>query len=170
MAGRGRLRVRKAGLKDLDALVAQRRGMWEDMGIKGDAKLSEADRVYKSWARKQLKNGTLKGWVAENRDGAVVAGGCLWLRPVQPSPGFSKGLLPYLMSMYTQPDYRGRGIASQIVKEAVRWTKNNGYTSMRLHASEMGRGVYRNLGFVRSWEMKWEPPKRSPNTPRAARV
>ncbi len=160
MASREQFKLRQATTRDLETLVQQRRGMWENMGVKDRKELARADNVYRRWAGKRLRDGTLRGWLMESRDGTTVGGGCLWLQAIQPRPGRSKEFQPYLLSMYTIPAYRGKGVASKIIREAVRWTKSNGYASLRLHASEMGRGVYRRLGFKRTWEMKRNIAKR----------
>ncbi len=154
MAGRERFKLRPATAKDLLTLVHHRRSMWENMGIKDRKQLARADKVYSSWASKRLKDRSLRGWVVENRDGTIVGSGCLWLQPRQPSPGNSQRFQPYLLSMYSIPEYRGRGLASKIVREAVKWTRQNKYASLRLHASKMGVGVYTRQGFTRTWEMR----------------
>jgi hypothetical protein len=50
-----------------------------------------------------------------------------------------------------------------IVGEAIGWCRMRGYTRVRLHASEMGRPVYRKFGFRRGWEMRLDldntPPR-----------
>ncbi len=143
-------RIRKATVKDLEVLVRQRRGMWSDMGVRDKRTL---DRVYRTWARKQLSAGNLTGWLVENRERRVVGGGCIWLQPVQPTPMYAGRAQPYLMSMYTDPGYRGKGVASLIVRACVEWSKKRGYPWMVLHASKTGRGLYRGLGFTRLWEM-----------------
>ena len=130
--------------------------MWEDMGVKDQSALDRADWAYGKWARKRLKDGTLLGWIAEGKGGVVAGGGCLWMQPVQPRPGYAIGIQPYLLSMYTEPGFRGKGVAFLIVEEAANWTRKRGYPSLRLHASGMGRGLYRKLGFQRAWEMKLE--------------
>ncbi len=58
------------------------------------------------------------------------------------------------MSMFTEPWFRGKGVASRIVKESVAWCKENGFSWVVLHASRMGRRLYPGLGFRRSWEME----------------
>ena len=130
--------------------------MWRDMGV-GDKKLLDrADVVYRQWTRQHLRSGDFRAWLAENSEGKILGGGALRLQPVQPRPGYERGVQPYLLSMYTERASRGQGVASRVVREAVNWTRKNGYPSLRLHASEMGRGVYSKLGFKRSWEMKME--------------
>ena len=65
-------------------------------------------------------------------------------------------MTPYVMSMYTVPKYRGLGVATKIVKNAMSWTSRLGYSRLTLHASDDGRRVYKKLGFERSWEMRLE--------------
>ena len=100
-----------------------------------------------------MKSGTLMGWLAEN-DGKVLGGGCVWLQPVQPRPGYKLMIQPYLLSMYTEPRSRGLGVASGVVEKALEWCRKNRFAQLRLHASEMGRKVYLKHGFERTWEMR----------------
>ena len=151
---RGRVRFRRATLLDLDVLVRQRRGMWVDMGERDRAKLAEESRVFRRWVRSRLKTGRVVGWLAETKRGDVVAGGIVWLRPAVSRPGVQHLVQPFLLSMYTEPKWRGGGLASRIVNEALKWAKKNGYAEIALHASSMGRGVYLRRGFSRTWEMK----------------
>jgi len=41
-----------------------------------------------------------------------------------------------------------------VVNEAIGWCRRNKYERLMLHASEMGRKVYSELGFKRTWEMR----------------
>lgn len=148
------LRVRKATLKDLEILVHQRRAMWIDLGVTGEARQDAADRTYRRWARTRLRNKQLVAWLVESRDHRIAGGGCVWLQPVQPSPRKPGMLQPYLLSMYTDPAFRRRGVASMVVQAAVNWCKSQGFPRLTLHASTMGRKVYEKIGFNRSWEMR----------------
>lgn len=145
--------VRKATLKDLPILVHQRRAMWRDMGVGTKSELDNADKTYARWARSKMKTGTLLGWIAES-EGNVLGGGCVWLRPVQPMPGYDRMIQPYLLSMYTERGSRGLGVASTIVEKAADWCRSQRFPQLRLHASKMGREVYAKHRFERSWEMR----------------
>ncbi len=147
-------RVRRAAARDTYILVLHRRRMWEDIGGRTPEQLDAADPVYRRWYLRETKAGRYVAFVAENPRGRVVASGCLWLQPGQPRPGDASCVDPYLLSMYTEPEYRGKGLATRIVREAIRWCRENGYGRMTLHASKMGRGVYRRLGYERTWEMR----------------
>jgi len=145
--------IRPVGPKEVEVLVRHRRAMWEDMGLRDKRALGRADTVYQKWARRQFYAETLKAWVVKDPSGRTVGSGCLWLQPVQPTPMFDGKAQPYLMSMYTEPGARGKGVASLIVRAAVDWSRRNSYPWAVLHASRMGRGLYRGLGFKRLWEM-----------------
>ena len=163
------LRVRRATVRDLDALVHQRREMWMDLGIKDSARLDKADRHYRRWTQTRMRNHQLVGWMVEDKAGRIAGGGCVWLHPIQPSPRWRSTLQPYLLSMYTEPKFRRRGVASMVVREAIEWSRKQGYGRLALHASEMGRGVYKKFGFTRGWEMRLNLENGS-QKPRRSRV
>lgn len=76
------------------------------------------------------------------------------LRDVQPFPGFKGGKVPYLMSIYTSPSQRGKGVATRLTRHAVAWSRAHGFGSTTLHTSRMGRLLYRSLGWNDSSEME----------------
>ena len=147
-------RVAEAAAKDIEVLVRQRHMMFEEMRHPSEAQHRAADSTYRRWARSRLRSGKLRGVLVIAPGGKVAAGGCVWLREVQPAPGRAARVMPYLMSMYTEPEFRRRGLASLIVKDSMNWARKNGYARMTLHASEAGRRVYSRLGWDRSWEMR----------------
>jgi len=153
------VKIRKATLRDLDLLVVHRRGMWRDMGYKNKKLLDAADTVYRAWAKPRLKTGELVGFLVE-ANSQIAGSGCVWLQPRLGVPGFKGGRQPYLLSMYTEHTFRGKGVATKIVEESIRWAKAKGFSRMTLHASDMGRGIYEKLGFAQTWEMKLDLPKR----------
>src|SRR5437667_11771479 len=151
---RSKLSVRSASVRDLDALVHQRRAMWKALGIRDIELHEKGDRVYRRWARARLRNHQLMAWVVKSDDGRTAGGGCVWLQQVQPRPHHASMVQPYLLSMYTEPDFRRRGVASMVVKEAIKGCRQKGYERLMLHASEMGRRVYSKLGCKRTSELR----------------
>jgi GNAT superfamily N-acetyltransferase len=159
-----KFRTARATLKDLDVLVEQRDKMFEEMGIGTSRERKIASDAYRSWARRRMQSGKLVCFITKTQgDGRAVAGGCVWLREIQPTPGHSRGPIPYLLSMYTEPRFRGKGLATTIIERAIRWSREGGHSRMTLHASRMGRRVYSKVGWERTWEMsadlKGAPPK-----------
>jgi GNAT superfamily N-acetyltransferase len=134
--------------------------MWSDIANRTEAEISEHDGRYRVWARPRLRSGELVGFVAQTTDGTPLASGLVWYRPDQPRPKLLTLVSPYILSMYTEPGWRGRGIATRIVKELLREIRKAGYPNAELHASRFGRRVYGRLGFDRTWEMRvWLDPK-----------
>ena len=146
-------RVRAATVRDLGLLVRHRRGMFEEMGEKNKRALDRHDRMYRSWARTRLRRAELAGFIAEV-NGVAAASGCVWLQARQPRPDSDGRGVPYLLSMFTERAYRGKGLATRIVKAAHAWCRKHRHHRISLHASEMGRGVYQKLGYERTWEMR----------------
>jgi GNAT superfamily N-acetyltransferase len=151
------VRVRPSTPDDLTVLVRHRRRMWEDIGKHAPREIERSDAPYRRWVRREMRAHRFFGFVAETDRGEVVASGAVWLHPVQPRPGPRARLdMPYILSMYTAPEHRGRGLASRLVRTMVRWAEARGYGRIFLHASVKGRPVYARLGFVDGNEMRHE--------------
>jgi GNAT superfamily N-acetyltransferase len=75
------------------------------------------------------------------------------------------------MSVYTDPDSRGKGIATMVIRHAMDWAKDHGYPSMSLHASKDGKKIYESLGWESGNEMdfefRWKSESRRPPRRRA---
>lgn len=149
-----RYRLRPARLKDLGVLLAHRRGMWEGMAVLKPGAPDATEERCRRWIRQRLKNGRVVGFVIEAAPRTIVASGCLWIQDIHPRPGFPGPRYPYLMSMYTEPAHRGRGLATRIVRAALRWSRGRGYHRITLHASDAGRPLYQRLGFYDGKEMR----------------
>lgn len=135
--------------------------MWEDIGGWTRAELDRADLPNRRWIRREIARRRFFGFLFETADRRVAGSGSIWLQPAQPRPGRLAGpVLPYIMSMYTEPAYRGRSVASHLVRAMVDWCERRGYRRVVLHASAMGRPLYERLGFVPSNEMRLDLPVR----------
>jgi GNAT superfamily N-acetyltransferase len=152
--------IRPATLDDIPALVRHRCGMFHDMGqLRDEARdaLAEASARYYAEA---MPSGEYVAWVVAPRDqpDLIVAGGGVQLRRILPRtdregnlqrPG-PQGLI---VNVYTEPQYRRRGLAELVMRTIIEWASQNGVASMVLHASEMGRSLYEKMGWVASNEM-----------------
>ena len=166
-AGDRRIRLRWATAGDLGTLVRHRRSMWTEIRDFSPAELDRHDLAYRRWARAGLVAGTFVAVLAETSDGVAVGSGAVWLMPMQPRPGpLGRPEMPYVLSMYTEPSHRGRGVATRIVRELLRWSRAQGYGRIFLHASAAGRSVYARLGFRAGSEMRRALRPRAPRVGR----
>ena len=139
-------------------LVKHRRWMFEDMALaKGarhaSAELDAMDAAYAQQLHTQLSDGRLQAWVIE-AEGRVVASGAILLADWLPRPGDLTGCLAYLHSVYTEPDYRRRGLARRIVQTLIEVCRAKGLRRVMLHASDAGRPMYESMGFAATNEMR----------------
>ncbi|MDA4114635.1 MAG: GNAT family N-acetyltransferase [Thaumarchaeota archaeon] len=148
-------RIRRASIRDLPALVHHRHAMLAEMAPATPRQLATMDRAYARFVRQEMKGRRMFCFLVETGEGEVAAGGAIWLRETPPRVNFRGGRIPYLMSLYTEPAYRGRGLATLIVKETMKWSRDRGYPWMLLHATAAGRGLYEKLGWEPTPEMRY---------------
>lgn len=163
-SGRARLTFRAATVADLDVLVDHRHRMWSEIRHHTEPQIDEHDPRYRTWARARFRSGELAGFVAERPDGTAVGSGLVWFRPEQPRPGIRGMVTPYVLSMFTEPAWRGKGVATRIMRELLALVRRRGHPDVVLHASRFGRGVYRRVGFERTWEMRYWIDRRIPRS------
>lgn len=86
------------------------------------------------------------------KNGNVVA--CASMSYIEMMPTFSHptGNRAHLMNVYTNADYRRRGIARELVQMLIDEAKRKGVTEISLDATDLGRPLYETLGFCASDE------------------
>lgn len=68
-------------------------------------------------------------------------------RPANPS--FITGKVGTILNVYTQPDYRRRGIALELMSMAVEDGRNMELSYLELEATSDGKPLYEKVGFVK---------------------
>ena len=53
-------------------------------------------------------------------------------------------------NMYTKPEFRHRGIATELLNAVIDEAKSRRYKVIRLHTSEYGKSIYKKAGFTDS--------------------
>jgi GNAT superfamily N-acetyltransferase len=129
--------------------------MWSDIGGRTEQEIASHDSRYRRWAQEQMRRGRLLGLIVDAPKAGPVASGCLWFQPDHPRPVIQEMESPYIMSMFTEPAFRRRGLATLIVKGLVEVARKKGYSRVVLHASGQGRLVYSKLGFESTPEMRY---------------
>ena len=104
--------------------------------------------------------GEYVAWVVTPHDepGLIVAGGGLQLRQILPRPdrqGRLERVGPQglIVNVYTEKEWRRMGLGEFVTLTIIKWCRVNDVASLVLHASEMGRSLYKRLGFVEGNEM-----------------
>jgi GNAT superfamily N-acetyltransferase len=146
--------IRAASTQDLDVLVGHRRAMFRDMGHSDQAGMDRMTEKLRPWLLDKLNSGEYVAWLVIAPDGAIAAGAGLWLMDWIPhviGAGPGRG---NILNVYTESEYRRRGLARCLVETAVAWCRDNGVDTVILHASPEGRALYESLGFAATNEMR----------------
>ena len=83
-------------------------------------------------------------------DNKIISSAILNIVKKVPSPRFLNGVFGELYGVYTNPNYRNKGIATNLVKRIIENTKNKNISFIQLGASEMGANIYIKCGFIYS--------------------
>lgn len=147
-------KLETAGLDKAELLLEHRMNMWREIYTiieDNDRKLLEATR---KWITEKIENGSMLGIVAKTPDGRIAGSGCILIEEDEPRPSSLSTRKPYLLSMYTEKAYRGKGVATAITKFCINWTIERGFDKLTLRASKAGRPIYEKLGFKQTNEMQ----------------
>ncbi len=135
--------------------------MFSDMGQVPTAVL--ADKLLAESAiglAELLQDGSYAGWLAVDANDRVIGGAGVHVKAQLPRIS-SDGLrvttspVPLVVNVYTEPDWRGHGVARALMKALMVWASARGCDRVVLHASDAGRPLYVSLGFVPTNEMRW---------------
>lgn len=146
--------IREARSSDLAAIVHHRRAMFEDMGYRDVAALDAMEASSRTFFAQSLAEGWYRGWLAQNEAGEVVAGGGILILPWPSNPRDAQILRPMIVNIYTESAYRRRGLARRLMTAMLDWLRQEGYGTVSLHASDLGRPLYESLGFKATNEMR----------------
>ena len=98
---------------------------------------------------RHMADGTFVSWLAMDGEKIIGTSGMSF---VEKPPYFScpSGIIGLLSSMYTDPDYRRRGIAKELLRRVVEEARDYGCGSVQITASDMGVLLYTDFGFVKN--------------------
>ena len=85
-------------------------------------------------------------------DGRCVACASMSYIEIMPTFSHTSGKRAHLMNVYTEKDYRRRGIARQLVNMLIEDARVHGATEISLDATESGRPLYESMGCKASEE------------------
>jgi GNAT superfamily N-acetyltransferase len=149
----GAVTIRLGTTADLDVICAQRRAMFEEMGIVPRVPHDESIAAFGAWASPRMDRGEYVAFLACDAD-QVIAGAGLWLMDWPPTPQSVATRRGYVLNVYTRPDARGLGLARQLMDAVTRHCLALAIDIVTLHASDAGRHLYETLDFVPTNEMR----------------
>jgi RimJ/RimL family protein N-acetyltransferase len=162
----GEFVIRQATISDAPVVAWHRARMFQDMGALPAATFDGFIKEARLWTERALARGEYLGWLATPKDvpSVIVGGAGVQMRQVAPHPfrlprgdAFAKGKHAIVLNVFTQPEWRRRGLARLLIGEILRWARAEQLDRLVLHATSEARPLYEQLGFEITDEMRIEP-------------
>ncbi|PYI93731.1 MAG: hypothetical protein DME97_05600 [Verrucomicrobia bacterium] len=156
--------IRMAEPEDAVIVAWHRARMFQDMGEIPAAMFDDFSAASRAWTERALISGEYIGWFAfpKSQPDLIVAGAGVQLRQVPPHPCrpakndiFAKGRHAIVLNVFTEPEWRKRGVAMLLMNEIVSWAKDEKVDQLVLHASAQARSLYERMGFNPTNEMRF---------------
>lgn len=142
------LEYRKATIEDIEILIKTRIEVLRAVNkLPDDTDMTEIEQQSYAYYQKALHDGTHTACLVFDGDRFAGAGGISYYQ-VMPTYHNPSGYKAYIMNMYTRPEYRRQGVARRTLDFLISDAKARGISFISLEATQMGRPLYENVGFV----------------------
>ena len=131
---------------DIDRFIDMRIGQLREEGATEDIDLRPA---LESYYKRHLADDTFVSWLACDGDRIIGTSG-MSIVEKPPYFGCPGGKIGLLSSMFTDKDYRRRGIAKELLSRVVNEAKKRGCGCVQITASDMGVLLYTDFGFKKN--------------------
>lgn len=129
--------------KELDTFIQIRIRQLREEGATEDIDLTPA--LYDYYNR-HLADGTFVSWLALDGEQIIGTSGISFVEK-PPYFGCPSGKIGLLSSMFTEREYRRRGIAKELLSRIVEEARSYGCKTIQITASDMGVLLYTDFGF-----------------------
>jgi ribosomal protein S18 acetylase RimI-like enzyme len=147
------LQTRIATIADAGLIASHRRAMFAAMGGIDESVLDNILHASEPWTARMIGNGKYLGWITSDNGNPIASSGMLILdwppHPFDPT-GETRA---YLLNVFVEPDYRGRGLARILIELSMDEARRRDIRVVSLHASHQGRALYQTIGFHPTNEM-----------------
>ena len=141
------IEYRKATIDDIEELLKVRMAVLYEVEhiftAEQEAALLAPNREY---ILNGLADGSFAEWLAVE-DNKIIGTSSVSFYLLPPTTTRPNGKTAYIGNMFTYPEYRGRGIGSQLLSLATEEAKLAGCNELRLNATDAGRPIYQKFGF-----------------------
>lgn len=154
------MKIRLAELKDSTQLIKMRWDFTVEYDeSKKDSSFEDFEQECHSFLEKAINSDQWFIWVAE-LNGKIVSHIYIELIQKVPRPGRITYPFAYMTNVYTVPEYRNKGIGSDMLSLINKWIKENNYEFVIVWPSDDSINYYKKNGYVSSTEpMEYFPSK-----------
>lgn len=138
---------RKALVEDAQALAKIRMEFLRLHYLYVEEKRTEIETACKDFFKTAIGNNSFAAWIALDGENIVATSGVSFY-VLPPSFRCVDGKTAYITNVFTLPQYRNLGIATELLKKVVAEAKGMGYNKVTLHSTAIARPIYEKYGFT----------------------
>ena len=138
------IRYKRLTEKELNTFIHMRINQLREEGAKEEIDLVPALNEYYT---RHMADGTFVSWLALDEGNIIGTSGMSFVEK-PPYFGCPSGKIGLLSSMYTDLEYRRRGIAKELLSRVIDDAREYGCGTIQITASDMGVKLYTDFGFV----------------------
>ena len=143
------IRYKRLTEKELNTFIHLRINQLREEGAKEEIDLVPALNEYYT---RHMADGTFVSWLALDEGNIIGTSGMSFVEK-PPYFGGPSGKIGLLSSMYTDPEYRRRGIAKELLSRVIDDAREYGCGTIQITASDMGVKLYTDFGFVHNGKL-----------------
>ena len=150
--------IRIAGMEDMELLVRLRLDYIAESRVLDETEKARLSEKLRGYFARQLSCGGFAAVLALEGDTALSTA-FLSIAERPPRAAAGSCLVGTVYNVYTYPEYRRKGIATQVMSVLISEARALGVASLDMLASPDGRPLYEKLGFQQS---KYTPMRMNP--------
>jgi ribosomal protein S18 acetylase RimI-like enzyme len=141
------IEIRAVAPADLDLICHHREEMFRDAGS-DEQSLAVMTENFRPWLEPRLADGSYFGFILI-ATGEPAGGVGLMLIDWPPHPLHpAQDRRGYVLNLFVEPEHRRKGLARRLMRLAEDELSRRGVSLLVLHATEKGRPLYSDLGWV----------------------
>lgn len=130
--------------KELNIFIDMRINQLREEGAKEEIDLVPALNEYYT---RHMADGTFVSWIAFDGENIIWTSGMSFVEK-PPYFGCPSGKIGLLSSMFTDLEYRRKGIAKELLSRVINDAREYGCGTIQITASDMGVKLYTDFGFT----------------------
>lgn len=154
--------IQKASIEYLDKMIRLRLNIFKEYGrIRDEAEYEHLLKHNYDYFYERMQNDKAGFYFIESNN-EIVSIAAIILIEKPPVNNDDIGQEGYIFNVYTQPQFRGKGLATKIIQHIIEDFKKKNITKITLEANEKSKDVYQRIGFRSNefhMEYRYERPR-----------